>query len=155
MKKLFALVLSLVMMLSLAVPCAAAEETAPDWSGMNVTPVNPMMGLTPYGTDYPQERHYPHPGADGPLSIKGNAAYSMLWLEKMILGCNGYTIYIVNNADTTLTGDIRRETSGDIHFSIAPGGSFEKTIDALPDEIVCMSFDAPSNFRGSLSCACH
>lgn len=26
---------------------------------------------------------------------------------------------------------------------------------SLPDEIVCMSFNAPSNFSGSVSCACY
>lgn len=153
MKKLFALVLSLVMMLSLAVPCAAAEETAPDWSGMNVTPVNPMMGLTPYGVNYPTETHYPN--TNGPLSFRGNAAYSMLWLNKMLLGCNRYYVWVENMASTTLTITVRRQASGDYTQTVAPYDRLPFYITASPDEIVCMSFNAPSNFSGSVSCACY
>lgn len=152
MKKIFAFILSVVMMLSVAAPAAAAQEVEPEWSGLNVSTVNPMEKPVPFGTSYPTETYYPH--NNEALSIAGSASYSTLWLSKMILGCEKYYIEIYNNSSTPLKCAICRQNSGDIQETVKNGYPLKVTIDADPDEIVCMSFVAPSNFYGSIRCAC-
>ena len=151
MKKLFASILAFVMIFSLTVP-AAAQGVDNDWSGVNVSPANPMEAAVPFGTSYPTTKYYPHGNAALPIS--GTASWSTLWLSNMVLGCDKYYIEIYNVASTPLTCAICRQSSGDIQKTIAAGGSWKITIDADPDEIVCMQFKAPSNFYGSLQCAC-
>lgn len=151
MKKIFATILAFAMIFSLAVP-AAAQGVDTDWSGVNVSLVNPMEAAVPFGTSYPNERYYPHGNADLPIS--GTASWSTLYLSKMVLGCNKYYIEIYNVASTPLQCAITRQYSGDIQKTIEAGGSWKITIEADPNEIVCMQFNAPSNFHGILRCAC-
>lgn len=152
MKEFFALVLYVVMILSLTIPCSAAEGAESDWSGMNVSTVNPMENLVPYGTEYPTETYYPHD--EGTLSFQGEASYSMLLLNKMVLGCSQYIIEITNQSNTPLSCTIRRQNSGDVSKTVPANSTRTYVIGAASDEIVCISFNAPSNFKGSIGCDC-
>lgn len=151
MKKFFASILAVVMVLALAVPAAAQGE--PNWSGVNVSPVNPMEKLVPFGTEYPSDTYYPH--SEGALHIKGTANTSALWLSKMVLGCDEYYLELENKSSSTLVFSICRQNSGDINLTLGSGDTYRNYFTADPDEIVCMKFNAPSNFEGDLYCACN
>lgn len=113
-----------------------------------------MEQAVPYGASYPTKTYYPHNG--GSLSFSGNAAYSSLWLDKMVLGCNQYVIYIYNISDETLKYDICRQNSGNINNNIVSPHSYVSIrISADPNEIFCILFHAPSNFNGWISCGCN
>lgn len=154
MKKNLAFVLSVVLILSLALPCAAAEDGEFKYPCINVSTINPMEQPVPFGVNYPTSTYYPH--SSGSLPFSGNAAYSSLWLNKMVLGCNQYVIYIYNVSDNKLKYDICRQYTGDIYNNtVSPHSSVSLRINADPNEIVCMRFYAPSNFNGRISCGCN
>lgn len=160
MKKTLTLLLTLLMLLSLALPCAAAEIAEPDWSGYNVSPVNPMNAPVPYGTEYPSAVH--EPDNDGKYYFSGRASYSMLWLNRAIYGCSGYYVHIENHADTTLKCILRGTTLGDLPMTVPPhtdtttqNGGRKIFVPAYNEKPFCITFDAPSNFSGYVDCACY
>lgn len=162
MKKLVSILLSLALVVSLGIPCAADEMNGLDWSGNNVSTVNPFelyYSSIARGTSYPTVSHNCH-GA--PLEFSGNASYSMLWLNKVVYGCSGYYVYVKNNAGTPLNYIVRGGTYGDRAMTVSPysdsytdnGGNPVYIPMSSHDALFCISFDAPSNFRGSVRCGC-
>lgn len=152
MKKILSMFLVLAMVLCLAVPCAATEGVASPEPWLNVGLENPMEKLLLRGVEYPEDRHYPH--TDGSLPFGGNASTSTLWLNKMVLGCSTYIIDIYNVSDEPLYYSICRQYSGNIDDVLQPHSKVSLRISADPEEILCMCFDAPSNFSGSIRCGC-
>lgn len=152
MKKILSMLLVLAMVLSLAIPCAATEGVASPQPWLNVSLENPMEQLTLRGVDYPTNTHYPHTG--GSLSFGGNALYSTLWLNKMVLGCSTYIIDVYNVSDEALRYSVCLQNSSDIQKNLQPHSSESFRVYADPNEILCMCFAAPSNFSGRIRCGC-
>lgn len=163
MKKAFSFILALVMIANLAIPCAAEEIAEDDWTGHNVSTVNPFelyYQAIARGTSYPTVSH--NCNSEGPLSFSGSASYSMLWLNKVLCGCGGYYIYVKNNSSSPLHYIVRGSSIGDRAMTVSPYSN--STADnndhtlyfpmSSNQDLFCISFDAPSNFSGSVWCGC-
>lgn len=159
MKKMFSYFMALVMVMSLALPCAAEEMTADDWSGYNVSPVAPAEQVVPFGTEAPAGPGY-NLHANAIYSFGGNASWSQLWLNKNLFGCLKYHVYVNNNSNSTLRFTVRGCSGGDRDFYLpaytdtATYFSFEDmsfNVDTR-DTLFCISFEAPSNFTGTVGC---
>lgn len=153
MKKLTSMLLVIVTLLSLALPCSAVAFPEGKQPIVNVTTTNPMNGLALFEATYPTARHYMH--SQGSFSFSGNAAYSMLYLNAMIFDCSTYIIDIYNVSDNTLYCTVRRQYSGDYGVTVEPHSYRCIRVYASPTEILCMSFNAPSNFSGMIRCGCN
>lgn len=163
MKKVLLFIMAIVMVMSLTIPCTADEITGRDWSGYNVSTVNPFELVnqsTTRGTSYPTVSH--NCDLEGPLSFSGSASYSMLWLNKVVYGCIGYYVYVKNNSSSTLHYTVRGGKFGDKEMTVSPysdsttdnnGYTLYFPMNSTQD-LFCISFNAPSNFKGSVSCGC-
>lgn len=163
MKKVFSLILALVMIASLAIPCAAEEITENDWTGYNVSTTNPFelyYQSIARGTSYPTVSH--NCNSEGPLSFSGSASYSMLWLNKVVYGCGGYYIEVKNNSGSPLHYTVRGSSIGDREKTVSPYSTSTLDNNGVPlyfpmssnQDLFCISFDAPSDFSGSVWCGC-
>lgn len=165
MKKALSIIMALVLVFSLAAPCAAVEQSsADDWNGTNVSTINPyelLKGPVTRGTSYPTVSHNCH--LEGNLKFQGNASYSMLWLNKVVYGCMGYYVYVKNNSASTLHYTVRGGRYGDREMEVNPysnstadnGGHMLYFPMASYNDLFCISFNAPSNFEGYVSCGCN
>lgn len=152
MKKLFSMLLVVAMMLPLAIPCSAVEAPDVKQPNLNVSTVNPMDGPALFSEKYPTAKHYMH--TDGTLPFSGSASYSMLYLNYMVFDCSTYIIDIYNISSKPLYCTVRRQTSGDFPVTVQAHSSVSIRVSADPSEILCMSFNAPSNFNGRIRCGC-
>lgn len=152
MKKLLSMLLVFATVLSLAVPCAAVEVPEIPQPNVNVSTVNPMDMIALYGEEYPSARHYMH--TDGSRTFSGSPKDTMIYLNYMVFDCTTYIIDIYNVASTVLHCTVLRERSGDFPVYVQPHSSVSIRVSAHPKEILCMSFNAPSNFNGRIRCGC-
>lgn len=152
MKKLLSMLLVFATVLSLAVPCAAVEVPEIPQPNLNVSTVNPMDRLALYGEEYPQDQYHMH--ASGSLPFSGSPKETMIYLSYMVFDCRMYTIDIYNVGSQILYCTVRRENTGDFPVTVQPHSSISIRVPADPNEILCMSFNAPSNFSGRIRCAC-
>lgn len=152
MKNLFSMLLVFATILSLAVPCAAEEAPEIPQPNVNVSTVNPMDRLALCDENYPKIRHFMH--TDGPRPFSGNPKNTMIYLNYMVFDCTTYIIDIYNVASTVLHCTVLRQHSGDFPVYVQPHSSVSIRVPADPNEILCMSFNAPSNFNGRIRCGC-
>lgn len=153
MKKLTSILLVIVTLLSVALPCSAVAFPEGKQPIVNVSTVDPMNGLTLFGTSYPTARHFMH--SQGSLSFSGNASISTLFLNYMVFDCSTYIIDLYNVGDNTLYCTVRRQYSGDYVVSVDPHSYRSIRVYASPTEILCLSFAPPSNFSGMIRCGCN
>jgi len=153
MKKLTSMLLVIVTLLSLALPCSAAALPEGKQPLLNVSAVDPKDGLALFSENYPTARHFMH--SQGSLPFAGNAVYSMLYLNYMVFDCSTYIIDIYNVSDNTLRCTVRRQYSGDYSVTVEPHSYISIRVYAIPTEILCLSFDPPSNFSGRIRCGCN
>lgn len=158
MKKLVSLVVALVMVMSLAYPCAAEEISGGDWSGCNVSPFSPADRATTFGIEAPTSTYNLH--ANGIYSFHGIAYRDRLWLNYYMTDCMKYHVYVNNRSSSTLWFTVRGISGGDRDFYLpaytdtASYFSFDEMTFSVSstDTLFCMSFEAPSNFEGWVSC---
>ena len=163
MKKTLSIIMALVMVFSLAAPCAAVEQSGEtDWGGFNISDVCPFERMnqpTPFGVDAPTTSYDLH--ANALYSFHGNASWSRLWLSKYLYGCTRYSVYINNKSSEKLVFTVRGISGGDQQFTL-PGntdtvayfGSNGMTFSTNNVKtLFCISFEAPSNFEGWVCCA--
>ena len=157
MKKVISLILALTVIFSLAATCYA-DAAGSDWSGKNVSTVNPMLNRPSLlGTSAPTASYNCH--TNGMYSFHGSAQWSTLWLEKYVYGCLKYGVYVDNKSDKPLTFIVRGVSGGDRQYTLpaytdtaeAVGGLFFNM--ATRTTLFCISFNAPSNFAGYVGCA--
>lgn len=159
MKKALSAILALTFVFSLAIPCSAHTVSGLDWSGSNVSNVDPLDIIVPFGTEAPKDGYNLHTNAL--YSFSGKASWSTLWLNKNLYGCTKYSVYINNKSSQTLTFTIRGISGGDRTMTL-PGNT--DTVAYYGDSgmtfntnststLFCISFNAPSNFEGWVSCA--
>lgn len=160
MKKTFSIFLALIMIFSLAAPCAALEQHGEtDWDGFNVSPFDPMNQANPFGVDAPTTSYNLH--TNGLYSFHGNAQWSRLWLSKYLYGCTRYSVYINNKSSETLKFTVRGIRGGDQTLylpgntdSVTHFGSNGLTFNTnTTGTLFCITFEAPSNFEGWVCCA--
>lgn len=158
MKKIVSVVLAVATIFCLVVPCSASTISAPDWSGFNVSTVNPFDSLnqaSPYGTSAPTTSYNLHTNRQ--YSFYGKASWSMLWLSKYLYGCTKYGVYINNKSSSNLTITARGVSGGDITKVIpANTDTTDKPLyftTPSTDTLFCITFDAPSDFEGWVFCA--
>lgn len=153
MKKLTSMLLVIVTLLSLALPCSAVAFPEGKQPIVNVTAVAPWNGPAFYDVNYPTATHHMH--SQGSLPFSGNASISMLYLNAMVFDCSTYIIDIYNVGDNTLYCTVRRQYSGDYEVSVEPHSYRSIRVYASPTEILCLSFNPPSNFSGRIRCGCN
>ncbi len=160
MKKVLSIFMALIMIFSLAVPCAALEQPSEtDWSGFNVSPFDPMNQATPLGVDAPTTSYNLHTNAL--YSFHGSASWSRLWLGQYLYGCTRYSVYINNKSSEELHFTVRGISAGDKDFYL-PGNTDSATYFGSSgltfktnstNTLFCISFEAPSDFEGWVCCA--
>ena len=158
MKKSLSVILALAILLSLAIPCSAATVSS-DWEGVGVSPVPPMDQPLPFGTEPPDGIPAYNCHTNGAKSFSGSASWSTLWLNQYINGCLRYSVYVNNLSSQTLTFTVLGVSGGDRTLTL-PGntnsnayyGGLNFYVDSR-NTLFCISFDAPSNFSGYVSCA--
>lgn len=153
MKKLTSMLLVIVTLLSLALPCSAVAFPEGKQPIVNVSTTDPMNGIALLEATYPTATHHMH--SQGSLPFSGNAAYTMLYLNAMVFDCSTYIIDIYNVGDNTLHCTVRRQYSGDYEVTVEPHSYRSIRVYASPTEILCLSFNPPSNFSGMIRCGCN
>ena len=153
MKKLFGLVLVMLMIFSLSIPVSAAETEemlAEDFSqNYNVSPISPWEQLTPYGVNPPTEAW--NVMTQGTYHFHGQAAYSTLYLSKLLYGADFYQVNIHNiSTSNTLTVNPMDGVPAR-SVEIAPGVTTKPNLifqQRLGANYFGLSFNAPSYFEG-------
>lgn len=153
MKRLLSIILAITMLFSFAVPCSATTVSpTEDTSNSTNDIIFELTESKTRGTSAPTEGW--NCESQGKLSFNGSASYSTLWLNKLVYGCLSYTVKITNNSSTTLSFDPRGCV--DLSRCYVPAKSTE-TFHFLMNstsDYFCITFNAPSNFSGSISCNC-
>lgn len=153
MKKLFGLVLVMLMIFSLSIPVSAAETEemlVEDFSqNYNVSPISPWEQLTPYGVNPPTEAW--NVMTQGTYHFHGQAAYSTLYLSKLLYGADFYQVNIHNiSTSNTLTVNPMDGVPAK-PVKIAPGVTTKPNLifqQRLGANYFGLSFNAPSYFEG-------
>ena len=154
MKKFIALIFSVVLVFSLAIPSYAStsgNKYFEDFSGnYNVSPISPWEKIGTRGVNPPTEAW--NISTQGAYSFKGNAAYSRLYLSKLIWGDQYFKVNITNYASTYLTVN-PMDGVPVAPYSVAPYANPDVKYFTLRTgaDYFCLSFDAPSNFSGTVS----
>lgn len=150
MKKLVSLVFAIITILNLSIPCLAANVTEDFTGNYNVSPIAPWENISTRGTSSPTSAW--NVLSQGPYEFSGKAAYSRLYLSKLIYGGQHFKATITNRSYTddltvnphdsiVLTSyPIPTRSSDCRKFELAPGKQY-----------FCLSFEAPSDFEGSVS----
>lgn len=156
MKKMLTLILSFVIVLSLAVPCLATSVDT-DTSGIapedfsynfHVSTVNPLESIQTRGTTNPTKAW--NIQSNGPYYFRGKAAYSRLYLDYLITGSHYFSAHVKNNANTTLT--INPHDSVDTHPIPLTAKNEDDYYFMLREGKIyfLLSFEAPSDFEGNV-----
>lgn len=159
MKKFMSMLLAVAMMLSIAIPCSATSVdetldvilTDEQIKSMCSAHVELTESMT-RGTSAPTEGW--NCETQGSLSFSGSASYSTLWLNKLVWGCTYYKVYINNKSSSTLSFVARGCTNESTYTVPANTAKTFYFPMASTSDYFCMSFNAPSNFSGYVSCGC-
>lgn len=161
MKKFMSMLLVIAMMLSIAIPCSATTVAENSDSILTDEEIRGMCGtfveLTESktrGTSAPTEGW--NCETQGSLGFSGSASYSTLWLSKLVWGCTCYKVTITNKSSSTLYFHARGCTNDGIYE--VPANSEKPSVFYFPmasaSDYFCITFNAPSNFSGYVSCGC-
>lgn len=156
MKKIVSFILSIVTVFALAIPCFAATVDsdssfpAEDFSqNYNVTPVSPWTNISTRGANPPTEGW--NVNAQGPYHFSGKAAYSTLYLSKLLYGADYYTVIITNRSSSnTLTVNPQDGIPTD-PFTVAPLTTTtpaKRFMEKPGKTYFGLTFNAPSDFEG-------
>lgn len=161
MRKLISILLVITMVLSMTIPCSAASVTENKKVFLRDEELGSKYGtfvqLTEFntrGTSAPTEGW--NCETQGTLKFSGSASYSTLWLNKLLWGCSCYKVTITNKGSSPLKIDVRGGI--DAGEYTVPANSPEPWEDCFrmesTSEYFCITFRAPSNFSGYVSCGC-
>lgn len=153
MKKVFFLFLCVVLIFSLSIPCFAATvdgvSTEEDLSqNYNVSPICPWEQISTYGVNPPTEGW--NICTQGAYYFSGQAAYSKLYLSKLLYGPYYYSVTVTNRSSTGALTVNPQDGIPVAPFTVAANStvSDRRFIQKDGTTYFCLSFNAPSNFEG-------
>lgn len=144
--------IAFMLIISLCVtPCFAEGNLGDNYIAPNfgVSTICPWETLT-RGTSSPTQAW--NVATQGTYPFSGSASWSRLYLEYLIYGANSFTV-VVTNLSSTQPLTVNPHDSQDLNsFTVAPGQTVTKVfVLQSGKQYFCLSFDAPSNFSGSVS----
>lgn len=150
MKKLVSLVFAIITILNLSIPCLAANVTEDFTGNYNVSPIAPWENISTRGTSSPTSAW--NVLSQGPYEFSGKAAYSTLYLSKLIYGGQHFEAKITNRSYTDDLEVNPHDSVSLTPFTIPKGfEDYPRTFTLAPGkQYFCLSFEAPSDFRGKI-----
>lgn len=150
MKKLVSLVFAIITILNLSIPCLAANVTEDFTGNYNVSPIAPWENISTRGTSSPTSAW--NVLSQGPYEFSGKAAYSRLYLSKLIYGGQHFMAEITNRSYTDDLTVNPHDSIARTPYSIPTRSPDCRTFELAPGkQYFCLSFEAPSDFEGSVS----
>lgn len=156
MKRLMSFALVMMLILSLSITAFAKENNTTfeeDFSqNYHVSTINPMDQVTTYGTSQPTTAW--NVVTQGAYSFSGQASYSKLYLSNLLYGTSYFMAEVTNRSSTTYLTVNPHDSINLASFTLDPNETTDppKCYQLQSGKrYFLLSFNAPSNFRGSVS----